>query len=141
MEQLVALLGVAALLLIAVVPVALYVSRQRTLSRRVGSFRCLLRGEGSTGPWTAGIAQYGTAQLAWWRTLSLAPRPVRSWSRATLTLLERVPVDVPDDEGRPQVLLHCAHGDERFELLMSAPACAGLVSWLESGPRPVGRVI
>lgn len=141
MELLVALLGVAALLLVAAVPVALFVSRQRTLSRRVGSFPCLLRPEGGAGPWTPGIAQYGAAHLRWWRTLSLSPRPVRSWSRATLTLLRRVPVDAPDDQGRPQVLLHCAHDDERFELLMSASACAGLVSWLESGPRPVGRVI
>ncbi|WP_233404715.1 DUF2550 domain-containing protein [Actinotalea solisilvae] len=141
MELLVAALGVAALLLVAVVPVGLYVSRQRTLSRRVGSFTCLARPDEPGAAWTAGIAHYGATQLSWWRTLSLAPRPARCWSRATLTLLERVPVDQPDDRGEPQVLLHCAHGDDRFQLLMSAPACAGLVSWLESGPRPVGRVI
>lgn len=141
MELLAALLGVGALLLVAVVPFGLYLSRQRTLSQRVGSFTCLMRPETPDAPWTAGIAQYGATRLSWWRTLSLAPRPARSWSRATLTLLERVPVEHVDEAGRPQVLLHCAHDDERFQLLMSAPACAGLVSWLESGPRPVGRVI
>lgn len=141
MELFAALLGVGALLLVAVVPFGLYVSRQRTLSRRVGSFACHLRPETPDAPWTAGIAQYGASRLSWWRTLSLAPRPGRSWSRATLTVLERVPTEHVDEAGHPQVLLRCAHEDERFELLMSAGACAGLVSWLESGPRPVGRVI
>lgn len=141
MELLVALLGVGALLLVAAVPVGLYLSRQQTLSRRVGSFPCLARAEDDGASWTAGIAQYGSTQLSWWRTLSLAPRPARAWSRGALTLLERVPVEQVDDLGQAQVLLHCEHEGERFQLLMSAPACAGLVSWLESGPRPVGRVI
>ncbi|WP_182111645.1 MULTISPECIES: DUF2550 domain-containing protein [unclassified Actinotalea] len=140
MELLGALLGVCALLLVAAVPVGLYLSRQRTLSRRVGSFPCLVRGEDGRG-WVAGTAQYGATQLSWWRTLSLAPRPARAWSRATLTLVERVPLDAVDDLGQQQLLLHCEHEGERFQLLISAPACAGLVSWLESGPRPVGRVI
>ncbi|WP_149202655.1 DUF2550 domain-containing protein [Actinotalea subterranea] len=143
MEVLAALLGVGALLLALAVPLGLYLSRQSTLSRRVGSFTCQLRDElpdEDTG-WVAGIAQYGTARIVWWRTLSLAPRPARTWSRNDLVLLERVPLDEVDDAGRAMMLVHCRHHEERFQLTMSVAACAGLVSWLESGPRPVGRVL
>ena len=138
MDVLAALLGIGALLLVAAVPAGLFFSRQSTLSRRVGSFSCQVRPTPEAA-WTAGIAQYGASRLIWWRTLSLAPRPAETWSRTTLQLLERVSLGQTDDQGREQVLVRCAHGQDRFELLMSEPASAGLVSWLESGPRPVGR--
>lgn len=134
------LLGLVLLLVLLVA--ALYHSRQRTLSQRVGSFTCALRPEGAEGgPGTPGIAQYTTGRLVWWRTLSLAPRPAHSWSRAELTLLERVGLDEVDDAGQRVLLVRCCHGAQAFELTMSEAACAGLVSWLESGPRPSGRVI
>lgn len=140
MEVVAALLGIGALLLVLLVPVGLYVSRQRTLSQRVGSFACQLRAE-HEGAWTAGIAQYGTDRLDWWRTLSLSVRPAHSWSRSELTLVERVRLDEVDELGGTLLRVHCRHHEERFQLTMSEAACAGLVSWLESGPRPVGRVI
>lgn len=135
------------LLLAVVLVVFLYLSRQRTLSRRVGSFSCAMRPEGDSAadhdgrPWTPGIAQYATGRLLWWRVVSLAPRPACTWSRSELTLVERIPVDAVDEHGQPLLLVRCRHGAEEFQLTMSAPACAGLVSWLEAGPRPVGRVI
>lgn len=138
MDVLAALFGVGVLLLVAAVPVGLFFSRQSTLSRRVGSFSCQLRAAPQEA-WTAGIAQYGASRLIWWRTLSLAPRPAQTWSRSTLQLLERVNLDQKDEQGREQVMVRCAHGPDRFEVLLSEQACAGLVSWLESGPRPVGR--
>lgn len=141
MDALAGLLGLGALVLVAVTVVALFVSRQSTLSGRVGSFTCGLRADDVDGPWTNGIAQYATGRLVWWRVLSLAPRPARTWSRADLTLLERSGTDEVDHLGQQLVRVRCSHGDETFQLLMTAPACAGLVSWLESGPRPVGRVI
>ncbi len=142
MELVAALLGVGALLLVAVVVVVLYTSRQRTLWGRVGSFGCLLRADPpADAAWSAGCAQYATGRLVWWRTLSLSPRPARTWQRSELALVERTVLDGVDDAGRPLVLVRCQHGQERFQLTMSSGAYAGLVSWLESGPRPVGRVL
>lgn len=133
---------VIGLLLGVLLLVGLYLSRQRTLSQRVGSFACSLRPVGTAATaWTPGIAQYTTGRLVWWRTLSLAPRPAHGWSRSELTLVERVPLDEVDHVGQRILLVRCCHASETFELTMSDAACAGLVSWLESGPRPVGRVI
>lgn len=140
MEVVAALLGIGALLLVLLVPVGLYVSRQRTLSKRVGSFSCQMRSDHESA-WTAGIAHYGASRLVWWRTLSLSVRPAHTWSRSELTLVERVRLDQVDEYGDALLRVDCRHHEERFQLTMSEAACAGLVSWLESGPRPVGRVI
>lgn len=141
MELTGALLVLGALLLLLGGLLALFWSRQSTLSRRVGSFSCGLRPDGDEGSWANGIAHYTSSRLVWWRLLSLWPRPAASFSRAELTIVERVVLDEVDDRGQPLLLVRCVHGDDEFQALMSAPACAGLVSWLESGPRPVGRVI
>ena len=117
----------------------LFWSRQRTLTRRVASFGCLLR-DAPAGPWRPGIAQYGVGRLMWWTGLSLSPRPARTWGRAHLELLGRTPLGQIDDRGRPLVQLRCQHRDAQFDVIISAPACAGLVSWLESAPRQVRRV-
>ena len=114
--------------------------RQRTLSRRVASFSCLLRDAAPEGPWRAGVAQYGAGRLMWWTSLSLSPRPARTWSRIRLDLLERTPLDQADELGRPLLQVRCRHLEEVFDLIDSAPACAGLVSWLESAPRQVRRL-
>lgn len=140
MEVVATLLGVGAVLLVAGGFAGLYVSRQRTLSRRVASFACQLNSrEHVSRVWQPGVAQYTRDRLLWWRTLSLSPRPARAWSRSLLVLEERRPLGQEDEDGRPLLLVHCRHGDEAFQLMMSAPAYAGLVSWLESGPRTVGR--
>lgn len=134
-------LGIGALLLAVVLVVILFVSRQRTLSLRVGAFTCLVRADPAPdATWTAGTAQYGVDQLVWWRTLSLSPRPARCWSRSRLTLLEREPLDETDHAGRPMLRVHCRHDQEAFQLTISVPAFAGLVSWLEAAPRS-GRVV
>jgi len=136
-ELVTALMGVGAVLLVVVVVAGLYVSRVRTLALRPGSFSCRLRLAG--GPGAPGIARYGPARLVWWRTLSLSPRPARMWLRERLDLVERVTLAEVDELGRPMVLVRCRHDDEEFELMMSAAAHTGLVSWVEAGPRPVGR--
>jgi len=63
------------------------------------------------------------------------------WLRAELTLVDRVPLGQQDEEGRPLLVVSCRYGEETFQLMISAAACAGLVSWLESGPRRGGRVV
>lgn len=142
MELIGALIGLGALLLLLGTVLALFWSRQSTLSRRVGSFACGLRADGPVeGRWATGIAHYTSSRLVWWRVLSLSPRPAAAWSRDELTIVERIALPEVDDRGRALLLVRCVHGGDAFQLLISAPACAGLVSWLESGPRPVGRVI
>ena len=137
MEAAPALIGIGAVLLVLGAVVALYVSRQRTLSHRVASFSCMLNaGENVSRVWQPGTAQYTREALLWWRTLSLSPRPARTWSRSELEVVVRVPVGQEDEEGRPLLVVHCRHGEDSFQFLVSAPAYAGLVSWLESaGPR------
>lgn len=139
MEVVATLLGLGSLLLVIVAFLVLYLSRQRTLSRRVASFACQVNvGETVRRLWQPGIAQYTHERLLWWRTLSLSPRPARVWLRDRLTLVERVPLGQDDEDGRPLLLVHCRHGDEAFQLMLSALAYAGLVSWLESAPRRPG---
>lgn len=136
------LFGLAAVLLVVGGILALYVSRQRTLTRRVASFSCTLNsGEAVSRVWQPGVAQYTQERLLWWRTLSLSPRPARAWSRSRLELVERIPLDTDDEEGRPLLLVHCRHEADLFQIMLSAPAYAGLVSWLESGPRRLGRML
>lgn len=142
METVATLLGLGAVLCVVGGLVGLYVSRQRTLSRRVASFDCMLNpGLSTDGLWQPGIAQYAQDQLMWWRTLSLAPRPARVWSRSELDLVRRTPLGQTDEQGRPLLVVDCRHHGEAFQIMISAPAHAGLVSWLESGPRRVGRVL
>lgn len=132
--------AVAAVVLLALVTVALFLSRRHTLDRRVGSFRCALR-HGTR--WPGGVAQYGAAAFYWWRSWSLAPRPARRWERESLTIVSRREADVPGMPG--QLVVTCrARSDARpveFELLLSADAYAGLTSWIEATPARVGSVI
>jgi len=112
---------------------AMGASRLRTLSGRVGSFVCGARPEQPAGgAWVAGIAQYGSGRLDWWRSWSLSPRPARSWLRTEFRVTGRVPLD---GAGRPGLyLVRCQHLDTEFELTMSFEAYAGLTSWLEAAP-------
>jgi hypothetical protein len=116
--------------------VALWFSRVHTLNRRVGSFHCAL-GRTASGPWSSGVAQYGTDRLYWWRYRSLAARPHTRWERVGLVVLGRT------DWHSGQVVVTCRPGGETepVHLLMSAEAYAGLTSWIEATPSRVGSVI
>ena len=130
----VALLSVVVVLLFAVV--AVWFSRVHTLNRRVGSFHCRL-GRTPQGPWSSGVAQYGTDRLYWWRYRSLAARPNARWQRVGLVVLART------EWHAGQVIVTCRPGSqtEPVYLLMSAEAYAGLTSWIEATPSRVGSVI
>ncbi len=130
----VALVVLGVLLATALLVLALYCSRQRTLSRRIGSFGCYLAG-------VPGRAQYAKGRLVWWRTLSLAPRPAEVWMRGDLVIEGSEPLGSEDGSGRPLMRARCRHGDRSLDLTMSAAAYSGLVSWLESAPRAAGRVV
>ena len=124
----------------------LWLSRTRTLSRRVGSFACRLVEDGGDGPGARGVGQYGAVTLYWWRRMSVMPRPARTWSRSSITVLDREML--PTVPGRPQALVaRCrvvpsAGGAPReIRLHMSADTYAGFTSWLEATPSRVGKVI
>ena len=131
----VALLSVIVVLLLLAV-VAVWFSRVHTLNRRVGSFHCAL-GRTPSGPWSSGVAQYGTDRLYWWRYRSLRARPHTRWERVGLAVLGRT------DWHAGQVVVTCRPGGETepVHLLMSAEAYAGLTSWIEATPSRVGSVI
>ena len=138
MEPVPALIGLGVLTLIVVVLVGLFLSRQRTLTQRVGSFGCAVRTDASTATWVDGIAQYAATELRWWRALSLVPRPARSWPRERVEIVERVVLETTDGWGRPMVRARVRVGDTSFEIELSSAAYSGLISWLEAGPRTVG---
>ncbi len=137
--------AVAALILLVGLVGILWLSRIRTLTRRVGSFQCRLFGASADGRSARGVAQYGSATLYWWRRASVVPRPARTWSRGSIEVLERTVLPVVP--GRPQaVVARCrvapATGGAAREirLQMSADAYAGFTSWLEATPSRVGKV-
>ena len=125
-----------------------WLSRTRTLARRVGSFSCRLVEAPADveAPSARGVAQYGAATLYWWRRMSILPRPARVWSRSSIVVVERTVLPpVPD---RPQaVVAHCrvaplaGGATQEIRLQMSADAFAGFTSWLEATPSRVGRII
>ncbi|GAA4627827.1 DUF2550 family protein [Cellulomonas oligotrophica] len=134
--------GVALLGLLLLV--ALWASRTRALSHRVGSFSCAVA-DGADGPWARGVAQYGATSLYWWRRASLVPRPASTWARAGIRVLERR--RLPSADGSVQaVVVHCEVRDVRrgvrsVHLHMSDDAYAGFTSWIEATPSRVGTVI
>lgn len=123
----IALLG--GVLLLAAVLAALLAVRVRRLDRRVGSFECVLRAEGTD--WVGGIAVYGVGQVRWYRLMSLSLRPTRVFVRERLELVERV------DDGSELVEVRCRYRgeeEERLSLALRRDSLAGLVSWLEAAP-------
>jgi hypothetical protein len=130
----------AVLVLLAIGLAAMWLSRTHTLGHRVGSFRCAL-GTSEDGPWSGGVAQYGAAQLYWWRRWSLAPRPARRWNRSSFTILERRLHTHQLIPGVRVFLVLCESDGTRFPLLMSAEAYAGLTSWIEATPSRISRVV
>jgi len=133
------LIGVSALALALALVVGLLISRQRALTRRVGSFVCAVRAAGAGDEaWVDGVARYGASDLRWWRALSLAPRPARTWKRDSLEIIERTVLDEVDELGRPLVRAHLSAAGTSVEIKLSSAPYAGLVSWLEAGPRTVG---
>ena len=121
------------LVLVTAVGVA-FLTRQRALAKRIGSFECMLRHLGEGQSWRVGTAQYAAGRLMWWNAISLSPRPAHAWARDELHLVGRTPLAQQDDAGHELFAVDCTHLQEVFQLIMSASAYAGLVSWLESRP-------
>ena len=130
-----------------VVVAALWVSRTRTLTRRVGSFPCQTAPT-EAGPWRAGVAQYGRVRMCWWRRASLVPRAALVWQRQGLLVLDRhaLPADRRPGQRPVMVVVHCRvqaqDGPAELWLQMGPGAYAGFAGWIEAAPTSsVGSVI
>ncbi|HEY0118666.1 MAG TPA: DUF2550 family protein [Cellulomonas sp.] len=140
------LVTLAAAVALVLVVGGLWLSRTRTLNRRVGSVVCLLA-EREAGPWRAGIAQYGRVRMGWWRRASLSLRAASVWQRQGLVVLERrtLPEDRLPGERALAVVVHCRAmtrgGPVEVWLKMGPAAYAGFTGWIEATPTTVGTVI
>lgn len=139
MDTLPAVIALGVMLVLVTVVVVAFLTRQRALAKRIGSFECMLRHFGEGQSWRVGTAQYASGRLMWWNAISLSPRPAHAWARHELHLVGRAPLSQRDEAGDELFAVDCTHVQEVFQLIMSASAYAGLVSWLESRPSTVRR--
>lgn len=104
-----------------------FLTRLRSLAGRVGSFECAWRAEGAAH-WTSGVATFGDDALNWYRLMSFAPRPARSWARADL--------EVGLARARRQdghvVEVTCTYRGSSVEMAMVEDSHFALVAWTES---------
>ena len=125
MGQVLVVLALVALL--AVVLLAVFLPRLRSIAGRVGSFECALQRPGGMA-WTSGLALFTDNSLRWYRLMSLAPSPARIWARG---YLEMGPAR-RRGAGSKVVEVPCTSGDVVFELAMHEDSHSALVAWLES---------
>lgn len=114
----------------ALIAVALFVWRLRTIAGRVGSFATQLRHHHR---WVPGVAAYTRDHLVWYEVVSLSRRPRHQWRREDLMVTSRHAGHL-DPYGNSLVEAHCRHLDEEFEIAAAGPALEGLISWLEAAP-------
>lgn len=133
-EIVVPLAVVAALALLLVALASAFVLRRQTLARRAASFDCSLRRP--DGHWSLGIARYSTDRLEWFRIFSFSFRPMTTWLRDEMVVLERrATAGTEMTAVLPHaVVVHCRHRGDELDLAMSDEAYTGFASWLESAP-------
>ena len=135
-----------ALLILAVVGLIAVTVRRYALERGGGAVECYLRAgsDPEQTPWRMGLGRYGSAELRWYRVLSLWPRPTAELSRRGLVIMNRrepTPGDLREltlDLTVIEVGWSAADGSEPeepvYELAMTDAALTGFLSWLESMP-------
>ena len=132
LEVVAALIG---LLVLGVLGIGL---RRRALQRSGGTFDCSLREK--VGPhargWILCVARYEGDAIAWFRVISLSPRPRRVVNRRDLQVVGR-----RQPHGQEAfsmmggaVVVSCRERNRPLELGMSEPALTGFLAWLESAP-------
>ncbi len=114
------------------------VLRRRVITQGAGgTFDMSINRNVEPGPgWMVGFAVYRDAELRWYRSFSLSPRPRCRFARGTV-LIEgrRAPI------GRERHAVHLGHvivdsknDCDALQLAMSPTSLTGLLSWLESSP-------
>jgi hypothetical protein len=133
-----ALDGLAGLVTIALLALALLVVRRRLIARRGGTFDCSLRlRDGVHGKgWVLGIGRYSGESLEWYRVFSYATRPRRVLSRRSLQVVDRREARGPEAFSllSGAVVVRCLSGAEHVELAMSQDTLTGFLAWMESAP-------
>jgi hypothetical protein len=136
-----ALDGLAALVVVFLVGLAVLAARRRVITRRGGTFDCSLRlrparsGKG----WALGIGRYSGDSLEWYRVFSYATRPRRVMARRELEIVDR---RVPEGAEvfsllAGAVIVRCREGSDAgpiLEFAMGEDALTGFLSWLEAAP-------
>jgi hypothetical protein len=137
---LVALDGLAVLVVVALLGLALLFVRRRVITRRGGTFDCSVRlGQGQHGKgWVLGIGRYSGERLEWYRVFSFAMRPKRVLGRRDLQVVERRSPRGPEVFAllADAVVVRCLDGDGpgSIELAMGPDTLTGFLAWLESSP-------
>ena len=144
MSVVLALDGLAALVVVILAALAVLAARRRVITRRGGTFDCSLRlrparsGKG----WALGIGRYAGDSLEWYRVFSYATRPRRVMARRELEIVDR---RVPEGTEvfsllAGAVIVRCREGTDSgsiLEFAMGEDALTGFLSWLEAAP-PAG---
>lgn len=133
------LLGVG--MLVVVVALAL-VLRQLTLSRRRGSFECILqrRGRDGHGAWQHGLMRYGNDRLLWFRAASLRATPHLVIARSEIQDVHRTRLPARTEGGAESYLLEFSlRGGRQARAIVGLVPGAALNSWLEAAPTGLVR--
>ena len=140
MSVLLALDGLAVLVVVALLGLVLLFVRRRVITRRGGTFDCSVRlreaphGKG----WVLGIGRYDGERLEWYRVFSFAMRPKRVLGRRHLQVVERRSPRGPEVFAllADAVVVRCLDGEGpgSVELAMGQDTLTGFLAWLESSP-------
>jgi hypothetical protein len=141
---LLALDGLAVLVVVALLGLALLFVRRRVITRRGGTFDCSVRlGQGQHGKgWVLGIGRYAGERLEWYRVFSFAMRPKRVLGRRHLQVVERREPRGPEVFAllAGAVVVRCLDGGRSVELAMAPDTLTGFLAWLESSPPGIPTV-
>ena len=132
-----ALLDIAAAIVLVCCLLLLAVVWRRTLLRRRGATIDLcLRDTPPGRGWALGLARFAGDELEWFRLFSLSPRPRRSLTRASLSVVERRRPATSEllslMTGAVVVACKSPHGP--IDLAMNDSAVTGFLAWLEAAP-------
>lgn len=128
---------------LAILVVALFSMRRRSITRLSGAFDCSTRvGDGTRRPrWRLGVGVFTVTALAWYPVFSLGRRPAFLLPRSDLEITAR---NAPDPDEQYAVLpdaqiITCrygAHGGDPRDVLLAldSEALSAFSSWLESAP-------
>ena len=141
MSIVLALDGLAALVVVALAALAVLVVRRRVITRRGGTFDCSLRlrAAGSGKGWALGIGRYSGDSLEWYRVFSYATRPRRVMARRELEIVDRRAPEGAEAFAllSGAVIVRCRDGSDAgtlVEFAMGDDALTGFLSWLEAAP-------
>jgi hypothetical protein len=151
---------IAVLVALAVLlPPVLLAARRRWLAREGGTFECSLRLRSAepSGGWVLGVGRYNDERLEWFRFFSFSFRPVQSFVRSAVSVLDVREPDAVEAASLfdGQVIVRLQGADQpapsdsfiptetppstdvqitQWQLAMEPESLTGMLSWLEAAP-------